>query len=185
MNLRTTLMTTALALSLAGSAGAADLWLHMNVHEAKGGDVVLNLPLSAATGMLGLLGDDARHPGKVRLGDKDMDARQLRRFLQSVKDSPDANFVTVDGPEGKVKIAKSGGYLLIRADDTKPKNARVDIKVPLPVIEVLLSGGGDELDLGAALEALARQGSGELMTVDDEKDTVRMWVDHSAESGRR
>jgi hypothetical protein len=177
-------MTAGLALSLAGSLYATELWLHMNVKEAKGEHVSLNIPLSTAKGMAGLLGAEA-HGGKVRMGDKDMDARELRHLWQAVKDSPDANFVTVDGPEGKVRIAKSGGYLLIRADETKGHNSRVDIKIPAPVIEALISGTGDELNLEAALEALAQHGEGELMTVDDDHDTVRMWVDHSAESNGR
>src|SRR5262249_25415806 len=129
--------------------------------------------------------DDDHHPGKVRVGDKDMDARELRRFWQAVKDSPDAEFVTVNAPDSKVRVAKSGGYLLIRADETKEHGSRVDIKVPTQVIEALLSGGGDELDLKAGLEALARQGVGDLVTIEGDHDSVRMWVDHSPEAGRR
>jgi len=184
MKLKTTLLTAGLALALAGTAAASDLWLHMNVNEGKGGQVNLNFPLSTAIGMAGRVADDDHH-GKVRVGSKDMDARELRRFWQAVKDSPDAEFVTVDGPDGKVRIAKSGGYLLIRANDTKSHGSRVDIKVPTAVIEALLSGGGDDLDLKAGLEALARQGVGDLMTIDDDHDSVRMWVDHSPESTRR
>ena len=187
MKIKTTLITAGLALALAGSAYASDLWLHLNVHEGDGGHVTLNFPLSTALGMASLVANDDHHPGragKVRVGDKDMDARELRRFWQAVKNSPDANFVTVDGPDGKVRIAKSGGYLVIHADDSKSHKSRVDIKVPTSVVEALLSGGGDELNLQAGLEALSRQGEGELMTIDDEHDTVRMWVDHSSESSR-
>jgi hypothetical protein len=185
MKLKTTLLTAGLALTLAGAAAAADLWLHMNVTEEKGSHVSLNFPLSTAIGMAGMVADDSYHPGKVHVGGKDMDARELRRFWQAAKDSPDANFVTVDGPDGKVKIAKSGGYLLIRADETKPHGSRVDIKVPTSVVEALLSGNGDELDLKAGLEALARQGVGDLMTVEGDHDSVRMWIDHSPEAGSR
>jgi len=187
MKIKTTLLTAGLALALAGSAYASDLWLHLNVHEENGGHVTLNFPLKTALGMASLVANDDHHhghPGKVRVGDRDMDARELRRFWQAVKDSPDANFVTVDGPDGKVRIAKSGSYLVIHVDDPKPRKERVDIKVPTAVVEALLSGGGDELNLQAGLEALSRQGEGELMTVDGDHDTVRMWVDHSAESSR-
>jgi hypothetical protein len=156
----------------------------MNVTEQKGSHVNLNFPLSTAISMAGRVADD-EHPGKVRVGDKNMDAKDLRRFWQAVKDSPDADFVTVDGPDGKVRIAKSGGYLLIRAHDTKTPGSRVDIKVPTAVVEALLSGTGDELDLKAGLEALARQGAGDLMTIDGDHDTVRMWIDHSPESAKR
>jgi len=50
------------------------------------------------------------------------------------------------------------------------------------VIEALLSRNDDQLDVGAAIQALVRQGEGELVTVNDDHDTVRIWVDAAAES---
>ena len=45
----------------------------------------------------------------------------------------------------------------------------------------LLSGSGDELNVQAALEELARSGEGDLLTVTGDDETVRIWVDRSAE----
>ncbi len=53
----------------------------------------------------------------------------------------------------------------------------MDIKVPLTVVEALLSAGKDELDVLAAVRALAAHGDTELVTVKDDKNTVRIWVD--------
>jgi hypothetical protein len=49
--------------------------------------------------------------------------------------------------------------------------------MPLTVVDALLSSGGNELDLVAALRALGAQGDTELVSVKDEKSTVRIWLD--------
>ncbi len=58
----------------------------------------------------------------------------------------------------------------------------VDVKVPQAVVEALLSGEGDEIDLAAAIRALAARGEGELVTVDNKDAKVRVWVDQLAEA---
>src|SRR6202035_1732310 len=165
-------MTSVMAVAFAGAAQASDLWLHVNVREADGGRVNVNLPLSVVQAATALIPEDARHSGghhgKMRIDGRDMSVADLRELWRSVKDAPDANFVTVDEKDGKVKVSKSGRYLLIRADDRHGKHSQVDVRVPVAVVEALLSGSGDEFNVGAAIEALARQGEGELVTVNDE-----------------
>jgi len=45
------------------------------------------------------------------------------------------------------------------------------------VVDALFSADKDELDLVAALHALAAQGDTDLISVKDEENTVRVWVD--------
>jgi hypothetical protein len=45
------------------------------------------------------------------------------------------------------------------------------------VVDALFSPDKDELDLIAGLHALAAQGDTELVSVKDEENTVRVWVD--------
>jgi len=47
----------------------------------------------------------------------------------------------------------------------------------MKVVDALLSGGKDELDLVAGLRALSTQGDTELVSVKDEENTVRIWLD--------
>jgi hypothetical protein len=175
-------LALAAAAVAAAEAPARDLWLHVNVHEAAGGRVHVNLPVAVVEKVGALVPADAHRSGHVRMGERDLSAAQLRDLWRSVKDGPDATYVTVDEKDSKVRVAKSGRYLLIRADDHAPRHSQVDVRVPIAVVEALLSGEGDQLNVGAALKALARQGEGELVTVDDEKDTIRIWVDGAAES---
>ncbi len=48
------------------------------------------------------------------------------------------------------------------------------------MVDALLQGSGDRFDLAAAIAALARNGEGELVTVNGDHETVRMWVDGDA-----
>jgi hypothetical protein len=101
-----------------------------------------------------------------------------------VQRKPDATFVTVDDRDSKVRIAKRGDTLHVFAVD-KGKgrgNEEVEIKIPVPVINALLSGDGEQLNIGAAIQALARQGAGELVTVTGDDETVRIWVDDISEA---
>jgi len=47
----------------------------------------------------------------------------------------------------------------------------------MKVVDALFSAGKDELDLVAALHALSAQGDTELVSVKDEENTVRVWLD--------
>ncbi len=62
-------------------------------------------------------------------------------------------------------------------DKGKSKKSQVEIKVPMKVVDALFSAGKDELDLVAALHALSAQGDTELVSVKDQDNTVRIWLD--------
>ena len=73
---------------------------------------------------------------------------------------------------------KEGNHLMIHVvDKSGPKKSQVEVKVPMKVVEALLSAGKDELDLVAALHALGAQGDVELVSVKDSENTVKVWLD--------
>jgi hypothetical protein len=173
-----------LAMTLtAGQAAAADLWIHVKVdgHRDKAERVSINMPLSMARNLSGMMPDDGRHHRRMRIHDHDYDVSELRRAWREIERGPDANFITVKDPDSDVKIAKRGDYLEMRAVDRKGDREEVEARVPLPVVSALLAGDGDELNLDAALEELARHGQGELLTVHSDDETVRIWIDHESE----
>jgi hypothetical protein len=186
MSTKKAAMTALLAFALtAARASASDLWLHIKVHDAKeDSHVNVNLPLSMVEKTASLIPADARKSGKIRMNDKDMDVAELRRLWDEVKSRPDATYVTVDEKDSKVRIAKRGDYLHIVAQDRKGDkgNENVEMKIPLDVVSALLSGNGDEMNVGAAVQALARRGEGELVTVTGDDETVRIWVDSTSET---
>lgn len=170
-----------------GQAVAADLWLHVRVHGEKGAekgaeDAMVNLPVAMARNLAGMIPEGARTSHKVRIKDQDYSIADLRQAWREVENGPDANYITVNDQTSKVKIGKRGNYLELRADDKAGSQDRVEAKIPLPVVAALFSGSGDRLNVDAALDELTRFGEGELLTVTNDHETVRIWVDHTADA---
>jgi hypothetical protein len=171
----------AAGLAAGRAAAAADLYVHVRVHGDKGEEVALNMPVSMVRNLSGMIPDDAARNGRFRVHDKDYDVADLRRAWRELQNGPDATYLTVNDPESKVRIAKRGDYLELRATERNGKRENVEAKIPLAVVGALLSSSGDELNVEAALRELARHGEGELLTVTGDDETVRIWVDRSAE----
>jgi len=187
MSAKKATMIALLAVALtAARASATDLWLHVKVHDGKeDSHVTINLPLSMVEKASALMPPDAHHHGKIRVEGKDMDVAELRQIWEEVQRRPDATYVTVDEKDSKVRIAKRGEYLHITTEDRKGHKGgheNVEMKIPVEVVSALLSGKGDEMNVGAAIQALARRGEGELVTVNGDDETVRIWVDATSES---
>jgi hypothetical protein len=100
-------------------------------------------------------------------------------LLQAVRDSQDGEFVTVQSRDNDVRVAKQNGNLVVYVQEKRTsKEGRVEVRVPMSVVNALLSTtGGNELDLVAGIRALAAHGDAELVSVKDNRNTVRVWVD--------
>jgi hypothetical protein len=180
MKLRTILGTALIGAALAVPAAAADLWFHVKVDGGRNGEqATINLPLSMVDTLAPMISHRAHAGGSVRIDDREYSVAELRRLWRELENGPDATYVTVNERDSKVRIAKQGLYLIIDAND-RAKGEDVQARIPLTVMRALLSGREDELDLGAAMEALAREGAGELITVSGD-ETVRIWVDSTPE----
>jgi hypothetical protein len=189
------------------SSGSSDRWLHVRVISAdnRGETVRVNVPLEMAEKVLPVINKDRLHAGKVRINEADCNGVDVKALLDAVRTSKDGEFVTVQSDENDVRVAKQGGYLLIHVTDksgkhhigrhmnhsdqsdksdktAKPQSvsaheSKVEIKVPMKVVDALFSAGKDELDLVAALHALSTYGDTELVSVKDDENTVRVWLD--------
>jgi hypothetical protein len=171
-----------LALS-AGSARAADLWLHVHVDEkgTDGARVRVNLPITLVEKAVAMIPEDQMRNGKLVLEDNEISVAELRELWRELAKTPDATLVEVFDEE-HVKVSKRGGYLLVETVEPGDNGQRVDVRVPAEVVEALLSSGDDQLDVAAAVRALAARGAGELVMVHDAESQVRIWVDANAES---
>jgi sugar phosphate isomerase/epimerase len=176
---------------------AADRWFHVKVEEAgaDGETVRINMPLSLAEKVLPVIHTHNLHEGKVKIGKGDVHDVDLRAIMDALRTTPDNEFITIEGKHENIRVAKAGGNLLIKVRDSKAKAETkataeakakaaaktaaetVDVTVPFPVVEALLSAGEGELDVLAAVRALAAVGDTVLVAVDDGHDKVRIWVD--------
>jgi hypothetical protein len=169
-------------------ASAADKWLHVHVEEdgERGETVKINVPLSVVETMLPLIEVDDLQRGKVRLDDDDLEGIDLRELATALRDTPDADFVTVESEDETVRVAKEGDFLIVHVDERDGHSGEtVRVRMPLAVVDALLGGGTNELDLVAALEALGAYEGEALVDIRSDDSSVRIWIDSSdSVSGR-
>jgi len=172
-------------LAFAGTATANEnLWLHVHVQEEAGATVKVNLPIAfvetAARAIPASIEADA-----LNFDDEDISVAELREMWASLGDTGEALIIDVDDDGESVKVRKTGGYLLVEVEDGRHFNddgTTVDVRIPERVVEALLAGSGDQLDVAGALRALAEAGEGELVAVNERDARVRIWVDGFAAS---
>ncbi len=165
----------------AAPADSAERWLHVRVEDGhvdgeEGETVNVNVPLSLAEKVLPAIQVEKLQKGKVHLDDGDMKDVDVRAILQAVKDAKDGVFVTVEGKDN-VRVAKEKGNLLVKVREGNDGGSRVDIQIPLEVVDALVSGDKEELDVAAAVRALAQHGDELLITVTEKGNNVRIWID--------
>jgi hypothetical protein len=179
------------------TSSKAEQWIHVRVEskEDHGETVRVNVPVEMAVKVIPAINKNNLHDGKVHIDSMHTNDVDLRAILDAVRSSRDGEYVTVQSNDNNVRVAKSAGYLYIHvtdkpegkkaaAKDGKPgakaaegHESKVEIKVPMKVVDALFSAGKDELDIVAALKALSAHGDTELVTVKDDQNLVRIWVD--------
>ncbi len=178
---------------LAQSSSKSDQWIHVRVeNKDQGGETVrVNVPIDMAVKVLPAIKHDKLQDGKVRIDCAHLDDVDLRAMLDAIRSAKDGEYVTVQSNENNVRVAKNAGYLYINVTDKNHRKgaadkdavaktaheSKVEVKVPMKVVDALFSAGKEELDLVAALRALSSSGDTELVSVKDSENTVRVWID--------
>lgn len=171
------------AAAQASAPAKTERWLHVRVinSDNKGETVRVNVPLDLAESVLPTINKEHLHNGKVTISEAHMNDVDLHALMNAVRNAKDGEYVTVQGPDQDVRVAKQGGHLLVHVKDKSKgensKRSEVEVKIPMRVIDALLSAGKDELDIVAALHALSAQGDTELVSVKADDSTVRVWLD--------
>ena len=156
-------------------------WIHVRVENVRGAgvNVGINVPIEMASAVLPSIPADSEHHGKFSL-QASVNGTDLRAMLDAVRNSPDNVFATVERRDKEVSVAKSGRNLLIKiVEKPSPEHhlgKTIAIKIPISVVRAMLADNSDELDVGAGIRALAREGDVDV-TVNSEKETVRVWTD--------
>src|SRR6266478_7603286 len=124
-----------------------DRWLHVRVisSDARGETVRVNVPLELAEKVLPAVNHDRLHNGKVRIDPSEMNDVDLRALMEAIRTAKEGQYVTVEGDDNDVRVAKEGNHLTIHVrDKSASKKSQVEVKVPIKVIDALLSAGKDE-----------------------------------------
>jgi hypothetical protein len=184
------IQAVAMVLCVAGMALAAtppERWLHVSVIDKESGEMVrVNVPISMAEKVLGTIHQGNLHEGKIRIDGHFDDDVDLRALLEAVRTAPDSEFVSVQGPHENVSVAKVNGNLVVHVRDNGKKgekkegenrDGRVEITVPMKLVDALVANGSKDIDLAAALRVLSEMGDMTLVTVQEAEQSVRVWVD--------
>lgn len=159
---------------------AASQWFHVRVQDKGGENVKINLPMSLIGTMVPLIEKEGLTDGQLSFDGKKLTVAELREIWSTIKAEGNYEFLTVESADSRVRISMEGDQLFIRAVETS--NEEVEINLPVAVVDALLSGPGETLNLKGAVDALAEAPVGDLVKVRDGETFVRIWIDHSNSS---
>jgi hypothetical protein len=173
------LVLTAVLAALPAEASATR-WLHVRVQ--KKGDaaesVRVNVPVSVAQAVAPILEKELQ--SELKMEDSELTVEDLRSIWSELKSVRGTDVVAVDTPEAKVRVSITGREVLVRADEDS--KAKVDVRIPVEVVDALLSGEGSQLNVSAAIRALLETRKADLVSVEDDDALVRVWIDERPES---
>ena len=153
----------------------------------EGGDfnLSINLPLSAVEPLLNLVPHRIMADGRLAVAGRDMpiDVGAMRNLWRAVADIGDAEFLSVDSGDETVRIARTGDQIHVKVEECDDdRGDTVDIRLPVAVLDALLSGDGETLDVAAAVERLAGV-RGDIVRINSDDRQIRVWIDELAHSG--
>src|SRR3990172_6685191 len=167
------------ALCIAGTSQAAsNQWVHVHIEDVqKAEKVKVNIPVSLVETMLPLIEEKGIHNGTIKLQEKELKVEYLRKIWKELRSQGDVEFLSVEDKDTSVRVFIEGNFLLVQPE--KASKEKVNIKGPLAVVDALLSGQGDQLNLMAAVKALKDSGIRDIITVQSDDATVRVWIDEN------
>jgi hypothetical protein len=171
------------ALRLAAQPTATP-WVHIRVDEpGKSSKVSVNLPLTVVQAALKSAPDTLGSHGRIRFGhgSGDMSVTDFRRLWAELKAAGDADLVEAQNPDESVHLSRHGETVEVRVDKhegvRKGRGAQeVHVQVPVALLDALLSGSGEELNLEAAIGELQKR-RGDIVQVNGDDGSVRIWID--------
>jgi hypothetical protein len=102
------------------TSSSTDRWLHVRVVDAddKSETVRVNIPLDLAEKVLPTINKDRLHNGKVKIDEGSLHGDvDLHALMDAVRSAKDGEYVTVQGSENDVRVAKEGGHLIVHVTD--------------------------------------------------------------------
>jgi hypothetical protein len=164
---------------LATAQQANTAWVHVRVEEGKKESKVnVNLPLPLLEVALSMAPEKLSSHGRVHIGEHghgDLSVSDMRRLWKALRESGETELVSVQEKDQTVSIARKGDVFRIQVEEPSRKGT-VHVEVPVSVVDLLLGGEGDELDIHAALNELQKR-RGDIVRVDDGDSKVHIWID--------
>ena len=79
--------------------------------------------------------------------------------------------------EADVNVHKQGGTLFVNVDQKEDEMAKVEVTMPMELMDALSFGETNTLDVAALLESFDKLPNGELVKVTSNDANVRVWIE--------
>lgn len=154
-------------------------WIHVAVTGDGSSNLNLNLPLAAVTAMLALAPETLVENGQLQLGaSTELPVADIRHLWRELRGAGDVEFVTMQYEGQDVRIARQGETILVHVSDSDGNgdDETVRVEIPVSVVDALLAGDGDTLNIRGAVDELSTL-RGELVRVIESDNIIRVWID--------
>ena len=194
----------AIGLHAAESQQDPQPWVHLDMTGQT--SMSLNLPLAAIEAALAMAPEAiVDSDGQLQLGgQREIPVTAIRAAWSQLRDVGDVEIANIQDGQQSVRIAREGDTILVDVtgtddgddaggeggadegadqDDAGRGRARgfageVQVRVPVSVVDALLSGAGETLDVRAAIQELSAL-RGEMVQVVHPEGRIRVWIDES------
>mgnify|MGYP002063468789 CR=1 FL=1 len=138
--------------------------------RARGTNVEVHLPMNLVLTVLRNVDVENFHGGHVDFELDDMDVN-WPEIMKAVKDAPDGKFVTVTSDEADVNVHKQAGTLYINVNQKDDEMAKVEVTMPMEMMDALSFGEENTLDIAPGVGVEANQ-------PDEDSDATRVgwWI---------
>jgi hypothetical protein len=159
---------------------ASEPWIHVQIDRDGDDHINLNLPLAAIEAAIALAPSSIVENGQLQLGqDHEVPVAAIRGMWEELRSVGDAEFATIQHEGNDVRIAREGDTILVRvSEEGDDDDADVRVEIPVPVVDALLSGEGDMLNVRAAIQELSTM-RGEMVRVIEANNNIRVWIDET------
>ncbi|MDJ0838790.1 MAG: hypothetical protein QNK37_19890 [Acidobacteriota bacterium] len=147
---------------------AGNYMVNMEFSQASGEEMSLSLPLSMLKTFEPQIQEMLRD---IEINDKDVNFREL---WEAVKEAGPNDYVEVNSEDADIKVSTTTHHLVVKVHE-KRENKKIDVTLPLALIEAFLGEGG--FDYTAVVEALIDI-EGDLLTIQSDDDEIngRIWI---------
>ena len=157
-------------------------WIHVQIvgTDSAEGNMALNLPLSAVAAVVsmapeGIIDSD----GRLMVAEENgVSVAGIRQMWSGITDAGDVEFVAMEQEDRTVRVSRAGDQMEVRVDNAE-NDEMVRIDLPVVVVDALLSGDGDTLNIPAAIEQLG-QLRGDIVRVTEPARQIRVWIDEQS-----
>jgi len=170
-------------LTLAENSGK---WI--NIHVEDGSDdtkVDVRVPLSLIAVAMDCVQTERFRDGKFKI-DFDREGLDIdfKKIWEELRKHDNTEFVKVESANENVLVSRQGDLFIVKVMERYTEKEKQDsvktkatIKIPVKLVDTVLSASGNELDLKALISELDTIEPGNLVEVQDDKTYVKIWIE--------